>query len=87
MSARFVMPPANRGQIVEVSYLCAPDVIVQRVEDRSDRSVAYYVATLRDEDWEWYEDYDLGMGEPPLPRSRWRPIAPSDVDRLVRDAG
>jgi hypothetical protein len=87
VSAEFRTPPANQGQIVEVSYLCAPDLIVQRCYDRSDRAITYYVADLRDEDWDWYEDFDPGMGEPPLPRSRWRPIAPSDVDRLVRDAG
>ena len=34
----FITPPENAGQIVEVSYACTEDYILQLTEDRSDRS-------------------------------------------------
>ena len=41
----FLTPPVNGGQIVETSYACTEDYILERTFDRSDRSekiVAYH---------------------------------------------
>lgn len=34
----FITPPENGGQIVEVSYSCTEDYVLERKFDRSDRS-------------------------------------------------
>lgn len=40
---RFVTPPENGGQIVEVSYACDADNIYERIHDRSDRTTVINV--------------------------------------------
>lgn len=42
-------PPENGGQIVEVSYALAGDMVIQRTYDRSDRSETLCAFRLRGE--------------------------------------
>lgn len=49
----FLTPPENAGQIVEVSYACTEDYILERTWDRSDGSaqiVAYHYPASGAED-------------------------------------
>lgn len=61
---KFHTPPANQGQIVEVSY--APTMegeVIRRTLDRSDNSVCYAIADMDDEDageyWQTEPDGDF----------------------------
>jgi len=65
------VPPACRGQMVERAYGFADDGsgdIYRRVYDRSDRTVAWYVADGSD----LAESYDPANGEPEI--SEWTPV-------------
>lgn len=42
-------PPANQGQIVEVSYGWQDGTLYRRIYDRSDRSEAWHYASAEDE--------------------------------------
>ena len=74
MGKGFQVPPECQGQIVEVAYMCAGDVILMRTTDRSDGSVSYQIAEIEADDWSWYETYEQANGSPPIADDRWQPI-------------
>jgi len=79
----FHVPPINQGQIVEIAYMCAGDVMLKRIHDRSDRSTSYEIAEIGDDDWSWYSTYEACNGEPPL--TDWEPIDASRAARLIEE--
>lgn len=67
MSIQFHTPGRCQGQIVERSYgLTESGLVVECRYDRSDRSIAYMVATARDED-----EGEYWNGEPEIV-GEWR---------------
>jgi len=53
LQSGFLTPPVNQGQMVDVSYACTEDYILERTEDRSDRTleiVAYHYPADGSED-------------------------------------
>lgn len=65
----FIVPPRCQGQIVEYAYATAPDTLVLRVTDRSDRSVTYHAIDLEDvqgdiEPWNDEPSYDVDDMQP-----------------------
>lgn len=58
----FVVPPQNMGQIVEVSYSCTSEHIIERINDRTDNSVKYMAYDFVD------DEFDPWNGAPRLGR-------------------
>jgi hypothetical protein len=76
---KFHVPPENQGQIVEVSYSAEdPDVLIKRVEDRSDRSVEYYSTPWTKTLSRWAESRGPWNTPPPTVK-RWKKIAAEQV--------
>jgi hypothetical protein len=79
---QFHVPPENQGQIVEVSYSTeSPDELVMRVEDRSDRSVAYYVTPWTPKLNAWAESDGPWNTEPPIDRGsrKWKKVSEDQI--------
>jgi len=61
----FHVPPRNQGQIVEVAYAAVDGMVIQRVYDRSDRSINFSTSKmLKGDEGEYWN------GEPS--NKRWR---------------
>ena len=75
----FHTPPANQGQIVEISYTQIDGTVIRRTYDRNDRSTIYHAskAHLKDEGDYW-------NGEPS--NTRWKKITEADAERM-REGG
>lgn len=71
----FHVPPRNQGQMVEVAYAAdfESNVVIQRVHDQSDRSVAYYISDMMDDDGDYWN------GAPP--NKRWRMMTNDERQR------
>lgn len=63
--AKFIVPPENQGQIVEVSYAETPSGIIMRVYDRSDRSEYFRRTPWTDRLIRWSESHGPQNAEPP----------------------
>jgi hypothetical protein len=79
---RFIVPPENGGQIVEVSFAEAPEGVWMRVEDRSDRSIYYKLARWTTRLRRWSDSVGPQNREPPT--ARWgRALSERDFLRIT----
>jgi hypothetical protein len=75
---RFHTPPANQGQIVEVSYACSEGYVIRRRYDQSDRTTDYAIAKCLNDD-----DGDYWNGAPA--NKRWSALTGAKLERWLRD--
>jgi hypothetical protein len=67
---RFLTPPRNQGQIVEVSYAALYDGrVLRKTYDQSDRSTSYDVADLSPDD----PEETPGLNDEPMIEGDWQP--------------
>lgn len=72
----FHVPPANQGQIVEISYAMIDGVVIRRIYDRSDGSRSYATSKAHLDD-----EADYWNGEPT--NVRWRNINEQEFQRIA----
>lgn len=70
----FHTPPANQGQIIEVSYAMIDGLVIRRIHDRSDRRTEYATSQGLDND-----EGDYWNCEPD--NTDWEPISAQDLNR------
>jgi len=76
---KFHVPQENQGLAVEISYSIEdPDVLMQRVEDRSDRIVTYYSTPWTKALSRWAQSVGPWNTSPPKVK-RWKKIAAEQV--------
>lgn len=68
-SRKFITPPRNQGQIVEVAYMLRPEGVVMLVYDSSDKSAYYHIAPWTNALYRWAES--SGPQNTPPPGGRW----------------
>jgi hypothetical protein len=70
ITLRFLTPPRNQGQIVEVSYAGLYDGrVLCKTYDQSDRSTSYAVADLSPDD----PEETIGLNDEPMIEGEWKP--------------
>lgn len=76
--AKFITPPENQGQIVEVSYAAVGNEVIRRTHDQSDKSTEYAASKALNGD-----EGDYWNGAPA--NKRWRTITADEAMRLIVD--
>ena len=78
MTGMFFTPPANQGQIVEVSYAVVGERVVRKHHDRSDGTTTYADSKLLNDD-----DADYWNAAPA--NRKWRVISAAQFERMVEE--
>lgn len=79
---KFITPPENQGQIVEVSYGAHEEGVVMRVTDHSDRSDYYRLAHWTEKLGRWWDSRGPQNEEPPYGRFG-KKLTPTQIQRIV----
>ena len=79
----FHVAPEDQGQIVEIAYMCAGNLMLRRIHDRSNGSSSYEFAEIGPDDWSWYETYEQCNGGPPI--SKWTSIDTTRAARIIQE--